>query len=118
MLKFKVDENLPIEAAELLAEAEYDALTVHDQQMVGESDTNLAQVCRREGRAIVTLDLDFSDIRTYPPSDYAEIIVLRPARHDKRHVLSVLRRLLPILKDEPLSSRLWIVDETSVRVRD
>ncbi|MEA1950012.1 MAG: DUF5615 family PIN-like protein [Planctomycetota bacterium] len=118
MLKFKVDENLPIEAAELLAGAEYDALTVHDQHMVGESDAKLSRVCRREGRAIVTLDLDFADIRAYPPSDYAGIIVLRPARLNKPHVLSVLGRLLPILKSEPLSGKLWIVDETSVRMRD
>lgn len=118
MLKFKVDENLPIEAAELLADAEHDSLTVHDQRMVGESDANLARVCRREGRAIVTLDLDFADIRSYPPSDYSGIIVLRPARLDKPHVLSILRRLLPILQSEPLSAKLWIVDETSVRVRD
>ena len=84
--------------------------------MVGGSDVNLAEVCRREGRAIVTLDLDFSDIRSYPPSDYAGIIVLRPARLGKPHVLSIIRRLLPLLEDEPLSAKLWIVDETSVRV--
>lgn len=36
MLKFKVDENLPTEAAELLASAGHDAVTVHDQRMVGQ----------------------------------------------------------------------------------
>jgi len=35
MLKFKVDENLPTEAAELLAGAGHDAVTVRDQRMVG-----------------------------------------------------------------------------------
>ena len=83
MPKFKVDENLPTEAAELLASAGYDAVTVGDQRMVGQPDTNVAAVCRREGRAIVTLDLDFADIRVYPPSDCAGIIVLRLARLDK-----------------------------------
>jgi predicted nuclease of predicted toxin-antitoxin system len=117
MHKFKVDENLPIEVAELLAGAGHDALTVHDQQMVGEPDTRLSQVCQREDRAIITLDLDFADIRTYPPADYAGIVALRPARLDKPHVLSIIQRLLPILEDEPLSATLWIVDESSVRVR-
>jgi len=34
-------------------------------------------VCRREGRVLITLDLDFSNILSYPPSDFAGIVVLR-----------------------------------------
>jgi len=117
MLKFKIDENLPVEAAELLAGAGHDALTVRQQRMAGQPDANLAAVCRQEDRAMVTADLDFADIRAYPPGEYAGIIVLRPNRLDKPRVLSVLQRLLPILQREPLSARLWIVDEASVRVR-
>lgn len=33
MLKFKVDENLPVEAAALLRDAGHDAVTVDDQGM-------------------------------------------------------------------------------------
>jgi predicted nuclease of predicted toxin-antitoxin system len=117
MPKFKVDENLPTEAAELLARVGHDAVTVGDQRMVGRPDTNVAMVCQREGRAVVTLDLDFADIRAYPPSDYPGIIVLRLARLDKSRVLSVLQRLLPVLEHEPLAGKLWIVEETSVRMR-
>lgn len=117
MLKFKVDENLPAEAAELLAHVGHDALTIGDQRMIGRPDTDVAAVCRMEGRAVLTLDLDFADIRSYPPADYAGIIVLRLARLDKPRVLSVLQRLLPLLEQEPLVGKLWIVDETSVRVR-
>jgi predicted nuclease of predicted toxin-antitoxin system len=117
MPAFKVDENLPTEAAELLVSAGHDAVTVGDQCLVGQPDTNVATVCQREGRAILTLDLDFADIRTYPPGNYAGIIVLRLARLDKPRVLSVLKRLLPVLKQEPLVGKLWIVEETSIRMR-
>jgi predicted nuclease of predicted toxin-antitoxin system len=117
MPKFKVDENLPTEAADLFHNAGYDAVTVGDQRMVGESDTNIAAVCRLESRTVVTLDLDFADIRTYPPSNYAGIIVLRLARLDRPRVLSLLQRLLPLLEHEPLTGKLWIVEESSVRVR-
>ena len=117
MLKFKVDENLPTEAAALLAGAGHDAGTVRDQRMVGQPDTNVAAVCQQEGRVVVTLDLDFTDIRAYPPSEYPGIIVLRLALLDKFHVLSVLQRVLPVLEHEPLVGKLWIVAETSVRVR-
>ena len=117
MLKFKVDENLPTQAAALLADAGHDAMTVADQHMVGQPDANIAEICRREGQVVVTLDLDFADIRAYQPGDYAGIIVLRLARLDKPRVLSVLRRLLPVLEHEPLRGKLWIVEEASVRVR-
>jgi predicted nuclease of predicted toxin-antitoxin system len=117
MLKFKVDENLPAEAADLLANAGHDAATVIDQHMVGQPDASVASVCRHEGRVVVTLDLDFADIRAYPPTDHAGIVVFRLTLLDKFHVLSVLERLLPVFEREPLAGKLWIVDETSVRIR-
>jgi len=51
-------------------------MTIHDQQLVGEPDPRIAAVCLAEQRALVTLDLDFSDIRTYPPGEFGGIVVL------------------------------------------
>lgn len=116
-MKFKVDENMPAEVAALLAGAGHDAVTVPDQQLGGQPDPDVAAVCRHEVRAIVSLDLHFSDIRAYPPADYAGIIVLRLARLDKHRIMSAMQRLLPMLDQEPLVGRLWIVDETTVRIR-
>ena len=117
MGKFKLDENLPLEANDVLLSAGHDALSVMDQQLGGQSDTNIAAVCQQECRVIVTLDLDFADIRTYPPADYSGIVVLRLARLDKRTVLSVIQRLTALFEQEPIVGKLWIVDESSVRVR-
>ncbi len=116
-MKFKVDENLPVEAAEALRLAGYDALTVLDQSMGGTLDGPLAIVCREEGRVLVTLDLDFSNIQTYPPSDHPGIIVLRLMHQDKVHVLKTLAAAIPCLTKEPLEGRLWIVDEQKIRIR-
>ena len=88
--RFKVDENLPVEAAEVLRLAGYDALTVLDQSLGGSLDAPLASICRVESRALVTLDLDFSNIQAYLPSEHPGIIVLRLATQDKEHVLSTL----------------------------
>ena len=116
-MRFKLDENLPADAADLLREAGHDAATVLEQEMGGETDPNVAAMCEREGRALVTLDTDFADIRTYPPDAYPGLFVLRLRRQDKPHVLDVLRRVLPLLETEPLRGRLWIIDEERVRVR-
>ncbi len=77
-MRFKIDENLPVEAALSLRNAGHDVLTIHDQQMVGDPDPQVAVVCKSEQRAIISLELDFSDIRTYPPGNYDGIVVLRP----------------------------------------
>jgi predicted nuclease of predicted toxin-antitoxin system len=34
-MRFKIDENLPVEAAHLLQAAGHEATTIHDEQMVG-----------------------------------------------------------------------------------
>ena len=74
-------------------------------------------MCRVEGRALVTLDTDFADLRTYPPGRTAGIIVLRLRRQDRAHVLETIRRLVPPLTTETLAGHLWIVDEDRVRIR-
>jgi predicted nuclease of predicted toxin-antitoxin system len=87
-MRFKVDENLHYDVAEALRARGHDALTVHDQQMRGDPDSRLGEVCQAEGRAIVSLDLDFANIRDYPPRDYAGLIVLRLADQSRPYVFA------------------------------
>jgi predicted nuclease of predicted toxin-antitoxin system len=116
-MKFKIDENLPIEIAQLLQESGYDAATVLEQQLGGKPDDNIAQICQQEDRIIVTLDLDFADIRTYPPLEYAGMIVFRLSRQDKFHVLNVCQRLLAVFERETPQQKLWIVEDNRIRIR-
>ncbi len=76
-MRFKLDENLPIELAELFRRSGHDAQTVFDEGLAGAEDAEIASVCVRERRAVVTLDMDFADIRAYPPPEYAGIVVFR-----------------------------------------
>jgi predicted nuclease of predicted toxin-antitoxin system len=106
-----------VELAEELRGAGHEAVTVDDQRLVGANDWHLSEVCKTEGRVFVTLDLDFADIRTYPPNEYPGLIVLRLGRQDKLHVLDVFRRMLKTIVQEPLDSRLWVVEENRIRIR-
>ena len=116
-MKFKIDENLPIEFAELLIAQGHDALTVFEQRLEGEADPTIADVCLQEGRVLVTLDLDFADLQAYPPRQLPGFIVLRVGRQDKQHLMDVFRRCMPLIGQEPLEHYLWIVEETRVRIR-
>ena len=115
---FKIDENLPVEAAELLCAAGHDALTLHDQKMDGQPDPQVADVCRSEQRVLVTLDLDFADIRNYPPVNYHGIVVLRPSSQAKPLVLELVSRLISLLAREELRGCLWIIQPHSLRIRE
>jgi len=117
-MRFKIDENLPIEIADALQQAGHNAETVFSEQLTGDDDENIAAVCRKEGRAIVTLDLGFADIRAYPPKDYAGLIVFRLRRQDKPFVLGIVTKLLAALNQQDPTGKLWIVEEKRIRVRE
>ena len=116
-MRLKLDENLPLEVVDVLKAEGHDAASVLGQELGGATDPTLAEHCRTEERALVTLDVGFADIRSYPPERYSGLIVLRLRRHDKPYILDVIRQLLPRLSTEPLSSHLWIVEEGRVRIR-
>ena len=117
-MKFKLDENLPSELALVFRDAGHDAVTVLDQGLGGAKDPDLVALCRLEGRAIVTLDTDFSDIRAYQPSSHAGIVVFRLESQMRDHVLEVGRRFLQALSDSALDGQLWIVEESRIRIRN
>lgn len=116
-MRFKVDENLHDEVAELLRQHGHDAVTVYDQHMQGQPDEIVAAICRQEGRAVVTQDLDFSNILAYPPHDYAGIIVLRLHDQSRPAAVKAVSRLIPLFATEVLTGSLWVVDEIGMRVR-
>jgi predicted nuclease of predicted toxin-antitoxin system len=116
-VRFKIDQNLPVEIAEELRAAGHDAETVDEEGLGGTLDPQLAGLARSETRALVTLDLGLGDIRRYPPAEYHGLVVLRPPSQDKPTVLRVFVPVIPLLDQEPLDGHLWIVDERRVRIR-
>jgi predicted nuclease of predicted toxin-antitoxin system len=117
-MKFKIDENLPREVAELLIRAGHDAITAAEQSLGGSGDRELISACSGESRILITLDADFADIRSYPPKLHPGIIVFRLRLQDKPGVLRTAERLVSALALDDPRGRLWIVSETSIRVRE
>jgi predicted nuclease of predicted toxin-antitoxin system len=116
-LKLKLDENLGKRLAEQFRAAGHDAATVPAQQMSGACDFDLITRCREEGRAMVTLDLDFGNPLLFRPSEYPGIAVLRPSEPVSHRDLDELcRTLIGGIALERLSGKPWIVERGRIRV--
>lgn len=116
-MKFKIDENLPVELADLLQNEGYDASTIYSESLKGAKDPTVIAVCQQEQRVLIILDLDFADIHRYPPQNYLGIIVLRVYRQDKPYLMSFFQTLIPAIERHPLKGHLWIVEEGKLRIR-
>jgi len=116
-MRFKVDENLPVEITQLLQHGGHDATTVYEQHLQGINDPELIKRCDGENRILITGDTDFSDIRRYPPQAHEGIMVLRLSSQSKTHVISVFGSIIRIIDSEPIKNRLWIVEESVIRIR-
>jgi uncharacterized protein DUF5615 len=73
----KLDENLSRDHARFLKDLGYKADRVHDQGLSGASDDAVWERVVSEGRFLITLDLDFSDIRRFQPGSHPGILLVR-----------------------------------------
>lgn len=116
--RFKLDENLPGAAESLLRDSGHDVETVLAEGLGGAPDAGVLGAARGEDRILVTLDLDFADIRLYPPSDFPGIWVLRPESQSIQNILDLLRGAMAVLETEPSERRLWVVESERVRIHE
>jgi predicted nuclease of predicted toxin-antitoxin system len=116
-MRFKADENLPLEAATILREANFDVETVWDEALSGAADEILASRVQQESRILITLDLDFATIQAYPPDRYARIVVLRPKTRDTATVVAYVRKFIAVLQHRSPAGELWIVQNDRIRFR-
>src|ERR1700735_2164820 len=110
-MKLKLDENLVSRGAEILADAGHDVSTVALQKLGSTADNKLIEICRTEGRALVTLDLDFGIPLRYEPSNYPGIALVRLSRDpNHRELMAAMRTLAGALVRDSLEGKLWIVE--------
>lgn len=118
-MRFLIDANLPRAVIAALERAGHQVEFARDVGLGAAPDEQIAARARESGAALLTRDMDFADVRRYPPDQYFGIVVVRlPDSAVALEIVHVLERFL--LEPgflEPLSGRLAIVEVDRVRFR-
>jgi predicted nuclease of predicted toxin-antitoxin system len=117
-MRFKLDENLPELVRGSLSALGHDVHTVAQEGLSGAGDVTVLQASVAEDRILITLDLDFSDIRAYPPGSYPGVWVLRPPRQTFKALEALVLAGVRLSTVERVRGQLWVIDERRVRIRD
>ena len=110
---------MPRSAAKLLRDAGFDAVDIRETPLRGAKDRQIAAYVKKEGYCLVTGDYDFADIRSYPPKEYAGIVVINAG---KDATAAMICNLISEFISQSqiinrLAGRLAIVEPGRVRVR-
>ncbi len=116
-MKFKLDENMPRDAETRLNIEGHDVESVVGEGLGGQDDPPILQAATDEARVLLTFDLDFADIRRYPPGSHAGIVVFRLQDQRWSTLEGPLVRLLAKGALANLANGLAIVDGARVRYR-
>lgn len=94
-MRFKLDENLPVELAPELRAMGHDTDTVADEGLCGEVDPVVVEAAAHADRILLTLDKGIADARGHRN---AGVVLFRPDSAGRRAVLSfVCERISALL---------------------
>ena len=113
-MRFKLDENLPVELAADLRAIGHDADTVADEGLCGEADPAVVEAATIAGRILLTLDKGIADVRRQSRS---AVVLFRPDSAGRRAVLSFVRERISRIASMDLAGRVTVVGPSRIRQR-
>ena len=112
-----MDENLSRHLRLALGSLQHDVTTAAEEGLLSQPDTMIAAAANREGRILLTLDLEFADLRKYPPGRHPGIILFRPRSFGPLAVNRFVAEFVRETNLELLANCVVVVDPGRVRVR-
>ncbi len=116
-MNLKLDENIDMRVVKFLQLAGHDVATVPGQGLISAPDTEVIEVCRSEGRCLVTCDRGFGNRLTYNPSNYAGIVIIRLLPQntfaDWREAIDTL---IAGLEDMDVTGKLWVIRQGRITI--
>lgn len=79
------------------------------------ADYVILEEARKNGRVIITADLDFPQLLAMSKSNAPGIILFRGGNYNEREMRDLLIRVFENVKEEHLSGSVTVVDKTRIR---
>ncbi len=116
-MRIKLDENLSRHLKGTLTAIGHDVETAADEGLLSQPDSEVAAAAKREDRVIFTLDLDFADVRRFPPGEHPGVVLSRPPTFGPLTVNKFIERFAQQADLDELAGALAIVEPHRVRIR-
>ncbi len=119
-LRFFTDHCVPRSVAESLGHAGHEVLLLKKHLPIESEDPVIIAEAQKLAAILVSLNGDFSDIVTFPPSHYKGIISLQVRNHPETFP-SIMQRLMNYLAGHPnmvdYEGQLLVVQPHRIRIR-
>ena len=116
-MKIKLDENLSRHLKSRLLELGHEVSTALEESLLGKVDTEVGAAAKSEDRMIFTLDLDFADLRKFPPGSHPGIILFRSRSMGPLAVNDFVLKFVRETELTSLARCLAVVEPHRIRVR-
>ena len=116
-MRFLVDMCVDIRVAEWLRSSGHDAVHLRDESLQRLPNGEIFIKADKEHWAIVTFDLDFSEIAAFSHGQKVSVIVFRLRNTRARHVIERLGVILPHVLEALDSGAIIMVEESQYRIR-
>jgi predicted nuclease of predicted toxin-antitoxin system len=116
-MKIKLDENLSRHLKQILEQEGHDVETVEEEGLRGRNDLEVGRAAREEERMLFTLDVEFADLRKYPPGTHPGVILFRPRTMGPLTVNNLVLEFVRTTNLDELVECVVIVDRNKIRVR-
>jgi len=120
-LRFFADHCIPNSVIKLLIDAGHEVFRLRDHIPADSSDSMVVEKAQGINSILLSLNGDFADIVTYPPSNYKGIIALQVRNHPEI-ISDLMERLKEYLSAhdnmEHYKGKLLIVEVHRIRVRE
>ena len=119
-LRFFVDHCVPNSVIQALRGAGHEVFILNEHIPRVSDDAVVITKAQELGAILVSLNGDFADIATYPPSQYKGIIALQVRNHPEV-IITLVQRLINYLSAHPempsYKGQLFLVEAHRIRIR-
>ncbi|WP_247219274.1 DUF5615 family PIN-like protein [Synechococcus sp. C9] len=117
-MKFLVDEDCPLSLARLLIDKGHSAIYVKISGLSGLKDRDLFISAQKEQCIIISRDLGWANILTYPPNTHCGLVILRmPFRAVATEIYLALEQFLDQVDVSEILGAIVIIEPNKFRIR-